>query len=306
MTAAHGDAPTRLTPDVAAGAVLHQRLARQVAELHRGEHQIRSDDVHEGVHGARIACRRLRSALATFRPALDRKLTDPLREELRWLGGVLGEVRDPHVAHERLVGLLATEPAEEVAGPVRRRLDTTYAARLVSGEEQLTGVLDSPRHLALLDHLDELVADPPWTPAAGRPAGEVLPRRVRRDWKRLHGRMAAVTGASDQDVALHDVRKAAKRLRYAAETLRPAWGDPARELADASRRLTDHLGERQDLLLVRADLTAMADAAEAAGEPSRTWGALLAREDARRRELDAALVATWRSVARGRLRRWLR
>jgi len=221
------------------------------------------------------------------------------------LSGVLGEARDPHVARERLRMLLMSEPEDEVAGPVQRRLDATYAARLAAGEEALVEALASPRHLALLEQLDRLVADPPWTGVAKRSAGEVLPPLLGHDWARLEARMAAVPDAEDRDEALHDARKAAKRLRYAAETLRPAWAADARRLGDAARRFSDHLGERQDLVLVRSDLAAMADAAEAAGEPSRTWGALLGRADERRQQLDLALERRWRQTARPELRAWL-
>ena len=301
-----GETSTRLSPDVAAGAVVHQRLSLQVAELHRREHEIRLGRTQEGVHHARIACRRLRSALVTFGPLVLPEVTDPLRGELRWLGRVLGDARDPHVAQEWLRELLAAEPEDEVAGPVQRRLEATYAVRLAAGEEALDEALASPRHTALLEQLDRLVADPPWTAAAGRPAGEVLPRLLDKDWRRLRARMAAVAEATDEDEALHDARKAAKRMRYAAETLVPAWGLDAQRLAHAARQLTDHLGERQDLLLVRFDLVEMAEAAEAAGEPSRTWGALLGRADEQRQQLDLRLAATWRRTARKRLRQWLR
>jgi CHAD domain-containing protein len=228
----------------------------------------------------------------------------PAREELRWLTRVLGDARDPHVSWERLRELLAAEPEDEVAGPVQRRLDTTYAARLASGEEQLTHALGSARHHALLEQLDRMVADPPWSPEAGQPAAEVLPGLLADDWRRLEVRRAAVADA-DPGEALHDVRKAAKRLRYGAETLRPAWGDDARRLGDAAQRFSDHLGQRQDLVLVRTDLVAMAELAEAAGEPSRTWGALLGRADERRRQLDLTLEEEWRRVAQPRLRQWL-
>ena len=54
---------------------------------------------------------------------------------------------------------------------------------------------------------------------------------------------------------------------------------------------------------MRSDLAAMADAAEAAGEPSRTWGALLGRADERRQQLDLALERRWRRTARTRAAR---
>ena len=290
------DVPTRLSPDVGAGAVVHQRLSLQVAELHRQEHEIRVGDTQEGVHDARVAGRRLRAALASFAPLLLAEETEPAGEELRWLGRVLGEARDPHVAQQRLRELLAAEPADEVAGPVQRRLDTTYASRIAEGEERLHAALASARHERLLAALDRLVADPRWTAVAARPAGEVLPGMVRRDWKRLRGRMAAAAEAADPDEALHAARKAVRRLRYSAETLRPVWGDDARELARAARALSEHLGDRQDLVLVRSDLAAMADAAEAAGEPSRTWGALLGRADERRQQLDLGLEERWQDT----------
>jgi len=300
-----GAAPTKLSPQVASGAVVHQRLSLQVAELHRRERQVREGDTQEGVHRARIASRRLRSALTSFAPLLVPEAADPVRAELTWLTRVLGAARDPHVSQERLRELLAAEPEDEVAGPVQRRLETTYAARLAAGEEQLVDALASSRHQALTGLLDRLVADPPWTGEAARPAADVLPQLVAHDWARIEGRMAAVAGAADEGEALHDTRKAGKRLRYAAEALQPAWGADAVRLAKAARRFTDHLGRRQDLALVRTDLVTMADLAEAAGEPSRTWGALLGRADERRRQLDLAVADEWRRLSRPRLRSWL-
>ena len=51
-------------------------------------------DADDAVHKMRVAVRRLRSTLATYRRLLDRDVTEPLRDELKWLGGVLGAVRD--------------------------------------------------------------------------------------------------------------------------------------------------------------------------------------------------------------------
>ncbi len=296
MTGAE-DVPTRLSPDVGAGAVVHQRLSLQVAEVHRQEHEIRVGDTQEGVHDARVAGRRLRAALATFGTLLDPEVTAAVGEELGWLGRVLGEARDPHVAQQRLRELLAAEPADELAGPVQRRLDTTYAVRIAEGEERLDAAMASPRHASLVAGLDRLVAAPPWTATAALPASDVLPGLVRRDWKRLRSRMAASAEAVDRDEALHDARKAARRLRYSAETMRPVWGEDAWELGRAARALSEHLGDRQDLMLVRADLAAMADAAEEAGEPSRTWGALMGRADERRQLLDLGLDQRWEATA---------
>ncbi len=77
---------------------------------------MRLDVDPEGVHQARVASRRLRSDLRTFRTALDPAWAEPLREELRWLGTVLGEARDADVLFDRMRGRAGTIPPPEAPG----------------------------------------------------------------------------------------------------------------------------------------------------------------------------------------------
>ena len=65
----------------------------------------------EGVHQCRIALRRLRSAFKIYRPLLRRKRIEPIDEEVRWLGNVLGTARDLDVLQAELL-----EPASEALG----------------------------------------------------------------------------------------------------------------------------------------------------------------------------------------------
>ena len=51
-------------------------------------------DVPDSVHAMRVACRRMRSTLQSFRALLDRERTDAVVAELRWLAGELGGARD--------------------------------------------------------------------------------------------------------------------------------------------------------------------------------------------------------------------
>jgi CHAD domain-containing protein len=278
---------------------LHQRLAAQVAELETRELQVRDHDP-EGVHKARVACRRLRAALATFRPLLDDEVTDPVRDELRWWGQVLGEARDTYVAHQRLGGLVGELGDHE---RVRDRIDASYAARGRAADRSIDEALDSPRHRALLEALDLLVQAPPWRDDAGRPAEEVLPELVARDWRRLRREMRRARRAAHPDTALHQVRKDAKRLRYAAETLEPAWGRDATLLAVAATGLQEHLGERQDTVVSRADLDRLRAEAAAAGEDTAPYARLQAREAERAVDLDAELAEVWAAL-RVPARRW--
>ena len=69
--------------------------------IHATDPQVRRD-APEGVHDMRVACRRMRSALQSFRALLDRSRTDDLVAELRWLAGELGGARDLEVQEERI------------------------------------------------------------------------------------------------------------------------------------------------------------------------------------------------------------
>jgi CHAD domain-containing protein len=70
----------------------------------------------EGVHGMRVATRRLRAALEVFGPGLDRKRFHRALREVKALAAALGERRDRDVQLERLERLHEhTEGAERRA-----------------------------------------------------------------------------------------------------------------------------------------------------------------------------------------------
>jgi CHAD domain-containing protein len=305
------------TPDLLAAAdelmatigvspsAVQRRLADQVAELLRRDSEIRRGK-DEGVHRARVACRRLRSALATFRPLVDRDVTDPLRDEIKWLGSQLAGARDARVVRERLTDLLREE--SPAAGAAQQRIDDTYVRRREVANHVVATTLASERYLDLLAALDRLVTEPPWTDAARSDARDVMPPRVRKDWKRLRRRVEsaqAVEVGEDRDLAMHEARKAAKRLRYGAEVLRPVAGKDAKRLVKAAKRVTTLLGERQDTVMSRAGLEDLASQADAAGEDSFVFGRLHAREEQRAADLDEEFTEVWAKVRRPRLRRWL-
>src|SRR6185436_14684991 len=77
------------------------RLGTQLHELLLRDPLAR-ENLPEGVHSMRVAVRRLRSALATGRPFLDRSVSEPLRDELEWLSDALGDARDAEMQRDRL------------------------------------------------------------------------------------------------------------------------------------------------------------------------------------------------------------
>ncbi|MFD9359275.1 CHAD domain-containing protein [Streptomyces sp. NPDC060031] len=281
--------------DGTAGAYVLAYLREQRDALIAQDPAVRRD-LPDSVHRMRVATRRLRSALKTYRTVLDRTVTDPLGEELRWLAAELGVDRDQEVLLERLQTRLDELPRTLLLGPVRGRLRTWNATRRSGSRRRALAALDSPRHLALLDSVDALLDEPPLRKAARGRAERVLPRAVLRDYERLAGRVAAALALAEgheRDLALHEARKAAKRARYAAEAATPALGKPAKRLAKAMKKVQSLLGDHQDSVVARDALLGLAVQAAGAGESAFTWGVLYAHEEALAARREQELPDIW-------------
>ena len=105
----------RLSSNATVSQVLGRALSTSVVQLLRHDAVVRLDTDPEGVHLTRVATRRLRSDLRTFRSMVDHEWAEPLREELRWLGTVLGEARDADVLLARLAGRTEMIPVHRSA-----------------------------------------------------------------------------------------------------------------------------------------------------------------------------------------------
>ncbi|MQY32533.1 hypothetical protein SRB17_04840 [Streptomyces sp. RB17] len=256
-------------------------------------------DIPDSVHRMRVATRRARSTLRSFRSVLDRAVTDPVAAELKWLAGELGVGRDQEVMAERLTAALDALPPHLVAGPVPERLASWAQARRGGAQSHLAGVLDSRRYLTLLDTLDALLADPPLRKAAGKKPGKVLAKAAAKDLATVSALVEQaidVPPGEERDVAVHEARKKAKRTRYAAEAAAPALGGPARSLTKAMKSLTTLLGDHQDSVMTRLTLRELSAVAHAAGENTFTYGVLYGREEARAAQAEAELPRLWKEI----------
>ena len=118
--------------------------------------------------------------------------------------------------------------------------------------------------------------------------------------------VARAADARDRDLAFHEARKKAKRLRYAAESAIPIFPQRAEALASAAEAVQEVLGERQDTVVSRQTLRECGVSAHLSGENGFTFGRLHALEQQRSAELEQAFTVVWKDVPRGSLRRWLR
>ena len=223
------------------------------------------DEDPEGVHQARVGIRRLRSDLRTFGGLLDRDAVRPLREELGWLGGELGAVRDLDVLLARLRA--DAQGLDENDKPGSVELLRRLAGQRKMAHAKLLDALRSARSATLLENILVLVTAPPFASRdAERPAAQIVPALVRGPLRRLR-REGDRLGTSPDDAALHRIRILAKRLRYATDIAAPLAGKRARRAAHALAQLQDVLGDHNDARVALTRLRPLADDAT----PTIAW-----------------------------------
>jgi CHAD domain-containing protein len=198
----------------------------------------------------RVATRGLRAFVRAGGDLLDPDWVESVRDELKWLGGALGSVRDLDVLVEHLA------PEVESLGDDReqgRKLLRTLERSRRTARRRLIAALDSERYFALPDTLEQPVAT-----IADAPTLEEI---LAAEHKRLRKAVQTLDDAST-DEELHAVRIHVKRARYAAEL------SGAGAYVKAAKALQDVLGEHQDAVVAAERLrdlaTRMPDTALAA------------------------------------------
>ena len=149
-------APTKSKP---VARVLHAYLTAQVEQVLAADRAVRRREP-EGIHDLRVALRRLRTSLATYRPLVDREVTDPLRDEMRWVSHALGTARDAEVVRERLHDLLDDEVPSAALRSARSVLAAAGRADARGARRVADETLASERYLAVIEALQHLVATP--------------------------------------------------------------------------------------------------------------------------------------------------
>ena len=263
---------------------------------------LESDDA-EGIHQARVALRRLRSALALFRPAFADAELERIADHAKWLATRLGPARDMDVFAEELL-------APVLDGLPQDRALTAFALA-VQGERQRRRMvarraLRSRRFKIFIDATERWLARviAPRLHAVGGRApigaalGDILAYAAERLDKRARG--VAKRGRDFNSMpsdSRHDLRLALKKLRYAAEFFHGLFAKNAANIYIADlTRFQSGLGYLNDLATARKLSTGVADSlSEARAADMRYAGGLVlgwhGREAAR---VEARLRKAWR------------
>jgi CHAD domain-containing protein len=286
------------------GDVVRASVAAGYIRLVEHDPLVRTEGDQEAVHQARVATRRLRSDLRTFRHLLPPEWYTATTDELRWLGQSLGAVRDADVLLERLEAAAANldVPDRSAAKQLVSRLERERA----DDRNALLSAMDSDRYGQLLERLATAARElPPGGARKARAASASAGAAAApgRPWRHLRGAVRDL-GDHPSDDALHQVRIRAKRLRYASEAVAPVVGKRATALARAAVNLQDVLGELHDCVVSEGWLR---DAArDAPADQALAAGLLIAAERAEAAGHRSDWHAKWKNLRRKRLRAWIR
>ena len=247
----------------------------------------------EELHQMRVGIRRFRALLRASRVLLEPEWYASLQEELRWLGAMLGTVRDQDVLIEQLyTEAHALPPAER---KTFERLLTTFETHRAQARRQLLDTLRSDRYLDLLSRLERAAQAP-----ALRDAPESsLMHLAAQEFKELV--KAGKRGTADpSDHELHRLRIRTKRTRYAAELAIETMGKSAIRFVRQTKRNQDILGEHQDAIVTEERLRQLLQTTRGV-KTAFAIGQIVERLRARRRRTKVIFPREWAKLKkRGR------
>jgi CHAD domain-containing protein len=262
----------------------------------------------EDLHKMRVATRRQRAAWRVFGSAFRPRRTKRYRDGLREIASRLGAVRDLDVQLEA-----ADVYRADLPGPEQRALEPllkSWQTHRDVARSLLIRELDSDGYRRWLDDYRDFVRT---EGALVLPVGPTQPHRIRdtapsRIWaayEQLRGYESVLRWADVE--TLHDLRIAAKWLRYSLEFTNEALGPEAGTLIARVTALQDHLGLMND-----ADVTAsmartflVENAGDLSSLESAAIGRYLVDREREVARLRRTMGPTWRGASGIRFRRAL-
>jgi CHAD domain-containing protein len=267
-------------------ASLRRLMADQYQAMVANDPGLRLGQDIEALHQLRVATRRVRALLRAARGLVAPEWAEPLRAELKWLGGLLGPVRDLDVMLEHLDAEAAVLETGDDARAFRR-LRKRLAQERDEARATLLEAMGTDRYFSLLDAV-ESAADAPGT-------GEAVPldEIAAQAFARLR-KAARALPKRPTDEELHGVRIETKRARYAAELAEPVLKKEGTRFIDRAKTLQDVIGEHQDACVAEARIRALA--ARGGGATGLAAGRLVERQRQRKRAARRAYPDAWRGL----------
>ena len=274
-----------LEDDAPPSRVLAAALAEQARRILLHDPGTRLGSDPEDLHQMRVATRRLRAFLKVGEPLLEPTWSEPLRDELAWLGRALGPARDLDVLVEHFAAEIAGLGSD---GRSAHGVLEALEAERAGARGAVVEALSSDRYLTLLDRLEHVgspeltgrrdaprgaLEDGPGSARARRSRSSTRRPRTRRFTARAFASSAPATRRSSRD---------------------GSSGSGVTGSQIAAARLQDVLGVNQDAAVAEERLRAFAEA----GGGGVGVGLLLQRELDRKAAATALRPVAWKKLRR--------
>jgi inorganic triphosphatase YgiF len=240
-----------------------QRIGRAcLHQLNANESGILAARAPEAVHQMRVALRRLRAALATFRHVAADDGREAIKAELKWISGELNDARNLDVLILETYRPYAEALADPSEQPSVEVLGRALTAAQTRAYDRAAAAVASARYRRLVLQTAAWVEAGPWlseaaadTEARDRPVEIFAAEALQRRFKAMRKTARDLEGADAP--ARHAFRIAAKKMRYTAELLADLYGDAkAAKRRDrfvaALKVLQDRLGVLNDMATAEA------------------------------------------------------
>ncbi|MGM7669532.1 CYTH and CHAD domain-containing protein [Microbacterium sp. A93] len=315
--AGHGNTAGHDGGPLGVRSVLTATVRAQLAVLKDWDPLVRCD-VEDSVHQYRVSCRTLRSLLQTYAPLLDREVTGAVVRDLKTLGRLLSVARDAEVVRDLVAQRIEALPgggggpvAGLIPGRTVKRLQRSQATTYDAAHARQLKRMRGTWYAEVLNRLDALALEVPLhadLPAQDEAdAVEAMVPLAAGQVDAVLALAATVGAGQDHETRLelmHEVRKEAKRLRYAVTAVQEAtglgFGAELVERMQTAKGLQAALGEHRDSVMFQAHVLATSRAAATRGEDTFGYGVLFSAEFARQSRTEAEAEALVAQLAGGR------
>lgn len=270
-------------------------LARHLRWLLAHDPGTRLGAESESLHQMRVAARQLRAVLRAARPQLVPEWADSLRNELRWLGQLLGPARDLDVQ-------LAYFREESAALDARDRKPLAqFVTHLQTQREHVQQIvlseLRSARYLELVRRLRLAAHDPSVVEST-----VTLRELAKREFIKLRKAIRQVH-TSPNSATIHEIRIKTKRARYAAELAEPVVGKSATRFIKKARAAQDVLGLHQDAIQAEAYVRAFLEQSTSV-RAAFVAGRMVERQRERREQARKKMRTLWKELLKRGTQVW--
>lgn len=241
----------------------------------------------EALHRMRVATRRMRAIVRAVRTFLTPEWTEHVRQELGWVGSLLGEVRD---------GDVLLESFRQNFHDLSRQEQRAFQSILKKFEDQrsvarakLLEGLRSDRYLNFLNHFEDSLTRLPFQPS---------PLTITELARNAFHKVQDFVNASNSffpKTELHRTRILLKRARYALELAEPMLGKRAKRFLEQAKCTQDLLGHHQDAVVAEQRLLAIKQHSRSTGIAYVT-GLMVERLRNQQSQVDQQIPKQWKKL----------